>query len=256
MIEENSENSGPKKKQKKQAGGAPLWMVTYSDLVTLLLTFFVLLLSMAQLDKMKFNEAVGSLKGAFGVLDSADKTEVTRPRIIEYLPIADDYVARLYRRMITMLQRLKIDREITLVKDRGAVVLRVNDSILFASGQTEVRPEAHEILRKIAELVRPLPLNLRIEGHTDDTPVARSDTSNWDLSVERAVSVLKFFAREDLLPLDKLAAVGYGAQRPVTSNATEEGRALNRRVDFVLESTSDTREELPYLIDAREQLPF
>ncbi len=254
MSEEN--NGGPKKRKKKEAAGAPLWMVTYSDMVTLLLTFFVLLLSMAQLDKMKFKEAVGSLKGAFGVLESANRTTVDRPRIVEFLPIEDDYVARLYKRLISQLQRLKLDRDITLVRDRGAVVLRVNDAVLFASGQTEVRPEAYAVLRKVAEMVRPLPFGLRIEGHTDDTPVARQGASNWDLSVARAVSVLKFFGRENLLPLDRLSAVGYGAQRPLGPNDSDAGRALNRRVEFVLESTSATREELPYLIDAREQLPF
>lgn len=254
MSEEN--NGGPRKKKKKGPAGAPLWMVTYSDMVTLLLTFFVLLLSMAQLDKMKFKEVVGSLKGAFGVLSSSTQTSVDRPRIVEFLPIEDDYTSRLYKRLIVQLQRLKLDRDITLVKDRGAVVLRVNDAVLFEPGGTSVRPEAYSVLRKVAAMVEPLPFNLRIEGHTDDTPVRGDGMSNWDLSVARAVSVLKFFVQEDLVELERLSAVGYGSQRPLGDNDSDEGRALNRRVEFVLESTSSTREELPYLIDAREQLPF
>lgn len=249
-------NGASKKKAKKGSPGAPLWMVTYSDMVTLLLTFFVLLLSMAQLDKVKFKEVVGSLRGAFGVLSSAELTTIDRPRIVEFLPIEDDYTARLYKRLIVQLQRLKLDRDITLVQDRGAVVLRVNDAVLFDAGQTEVRPEAYPILRKVAEMVRPLPFSLRIEGHTDAVPVSRPGITNWDYSVARAISVLKFFGRENLLPLDRLSAVGYGEQRPLADNDTLEGRALNRRVEFVLESTSSSREELPYLIDARDQMPF
>ncbi|MDO3378069.1 OmpA/MotB family protein [Geoalkalibacter halelectricus] len=249
-------HNGAVKKKKRQAPGAPLWMVTYSDMVTLLLTFFVLLLSMAQLDQMRFKEVLGSLKGAFGVMASSNLTTIDRPRIVEYLPIEDDYTARLYQRMIVQMQRLRLDRDITLVKDRGAVVLRVNDAVLFEPGQTEVRPEAYPVLRKVAEMVRPLPFNLRIEGHTDSTPVARPGLTNWDYSVARAVSVLKFFGSEELLPLERLAAVGYGEKRPIGSNDTAEGRALNRRVEFVLESTSSSREELPYLIDARDQMPF
>jgi chemotaxis protein MotB len=254
VAEEN--NGGPKKKKKKAAAGAPLWMVTYSDMVTLLLTFFVLLLSMAQLDKMKFKEVMGSLKGAFGVLSSQTETSIDQPRVVEFLPIMDDYTSRVYKRLIVQLQRLKLDRDITLVKDRGAVVLRVNDAVLFASGSTTVRIEAYPVLRKVAAMVEPLPFNLRIEGHTDDTPVRSEGMSNWDLSVTRAVSVLKFFVQEELVDIERLSAVGYGAQRPLGPNDTEEGRSLNRRVEFVLESTSSTREELPYLIDAREQLPF
>ncbi|KIH77561.1 chemotaxis protein MotB [Geoalkalibacter ferrihydriticus] len=255
MAEENN-NGGAKKKKRPVAAGAPLWMVTYSDMVTLLLTFFVLLLSMAQLDQMKFKEVLGSLQGAFGVMASSNLTTVERPRIVEFLPIEDDYTARLYKRLIVQMQRLKLDRDITLVQDRGAVVLRVNDAVLFEAGQTEVRSEAYPVLRKVAEMVRPLPFNLRIEGHTDSVPVSRPGLSNWDYSVARAVSVLKFFGNEDLLPLERLAAVGYGEKRPLGSNDTAEGRALNRRVEFVLESTSSSREELPYLIDAREQMPF
>ncbi|WP_305043272.1 OmpA/MotB family protein [Geoalkalibacter sp.] len=249
-------NGGAKKKAKKAAPGAPLWMVTYSDMVTLLLTFFVLLLSMAQLDQMKFKEVVGSLKGAFGVLSSSNLTTIDRPRIVEFLPIEDDYTQRLYKRLIVQLQRLKLDRDITLVQDRGAVVLRVNDAVLFEAGQTEVRPEAYPVLRKVAEMVKPLPFNLRIEGHTDDIPVARQGVTNWDVSVMRAVSVLKFFGNEKLLPLERLSAVGYGEQRPLAPNNSPENRAVNRRVEFVLESTSSSREELPYLIDARDQMPF
>ncbi len=254
MSEEN--NGGPKKKKKKAAAGAPLWMVTYSDMVTLLLTFFVLLLSMAQLDKMKFKEVMGSLKGAFGVLSSQTETSVDQPRVVEFLPIMDDYTSRVYKRLIVQLQRLKLDRDITLVKDRGAVVLRVKESVLFGPGSTALKPEAHAVLDKIAGLVRPLPLSLRIEGHSDDSPTGRADVSNWDLSVGRSMSVLKFFNANNLMPLERMSAVGYGAQRPLVPNDTAENRAQNRRVEFVLENLGSYREDLPYLIDARDQLPF
>ncbi len=247
---------GRKKKQDEGGGGAPEWLVTYSDLVTLLLTFFVLLLSMANMDKMKFNDALGSLKGAFGLSGSMGKMDLTKPKVISFAPMDDDYTARLYQKINTALTRLRIDKDIDLVKDRGAVVLRIKESILFDSGATLLKPEAHPILRKIASLVKPLPLNVRIEGHTDDTPSGNPQLSNWDLSVQRAVSTLKFFASEKLIPLERLSAVGYGAQQPVVPNTSEEQRSLNRRVEFVLESLGHYKEELPYLIDANDQLPF
>lgn len=248
--------SEPKKKKKSEAPSAPAWMVTYSDMVTLLLTFFVLLLSMASMDQIKFSSAAGSLKGAFGVLGSTEKTPLTKPRIVDFAPIEDEYVNRLYQRVQSSITQLKLDRDIELVKDRGAVVLRVKDSILFESGDARVKSEAHPVLRKVASLVRPLPLNLRIEGNTDDLPLSDPALSNWDLSVNRAVGVLKFFAGENLLPLRRMSALGYGAENPVAPNTTAEERALNRRVDFVLESVGGYRESLPYLIDANEQYPF
>lgn len=243
------------KKQKKAAPGAPLWMVTFSDMMTLLLTFFVLLLSMATLDQVKFNQASQSLASAFGlgVLSSSSMTEVSPPQIISQAPIDDDFTSRVYRRLRLQIRELKLDRQIELVKDRGAVVLRVDEAILFGSGQATLTPEADPVLRKVAELVRPLPLNVKIEGHTDDVG---NDLANWDLSVARAVSVLRFMAANQLLPLTRISATGYGSHRPLFPNVGERERALNRRVEFVLESQGDPQQELPYLLDVRDQAPF
>ena len=244
------------RRPKKSEPGAPAWMVTFSDMVTLLLTFFVLLLSMANMDKVKFREAASSIRGAFGVMSGSNPTSISPPSVVEFAPIEDDYTARLYQRVQAVLARLKLDREIELVKDRGAVVLRIKDSILFAAGGSTLRPEAHPVLAKIAEMVRPLPLSLRIEGHSDDTPTGNNEFSNWDLSVARSIAVLKFLGKENLLPLDRMSSVGYGAQKPLVPNISAENRAMNRRVEFVLESVGNYRDELPYLIDARDQLPF
>ena len=244
------------RKPKKDPPGSPAWMVTFSDLVTLLLTFFVLMLSMSNLDKVKFNDAAGSLRDAFGVMKGGKMTSISKPKVVEFIPISDDFVSRLYKRMLVEFNRLKIDRRISLVKDRGAVVLRVNESMLFASGQTGVRPESYPLLNDIARLVQDLPFHLRIEGHTDNTPVRGNGVSNWDISVARAVSVVKYLGGNGLLPLDRLSAVGYGSQRPLVAGGSEEDKALNRRVDFILESIGGNREDLPYLLNAKDQMPF
>jgi len=241
------------KKEKKAATGAPAWMVTFSDMVTLLLTFFVLLLSMSTTDQVKFHNASDSLAGAFGVLGSNNRVEVSQPKVISYSPVDDDFTSRVYRRLKSKLQELKLNKKIELVKDRGAVVLRVDESILFESGEKVLSPEAFPVLRKVADLVRPLPLNLKVEGHTDNRG---DELGNWDLSVSRAVSVLRFMATNQLLPLTRMAATGYGSQKPLFPNNSDRERALNRRVEFVLESQGDPGQELPYLIDTRDQSPF
>jgi chemotaxis protein MotB len=241
------------KKEKKAPAGAPLWMVTFSDMVTLLLTFFVLLMSMASMDKVKFREASSSITGAFGIMGSSASTEVSPPRVITYKPIEDDMTSRVYRRLRSKIHDLKIDKDITLVKDRGAVILRVDESVLFASGQRTLDPKAYPILNKVADLVRPLPFNMKIEGHSDDRG---DELANWDLSVGRAISVLRYLVANQLLPLNRLAATGYGSQKPLFPNNSEAERALNRRVEFVLESQGGPNDELPYLIDASEQAPF
>ncbi len=241
------------KKAKKPPVGAPLWIVTYSDMVTLLLTFFVLLMSMASMDKVKFSQASDSLAGAFGVLASSSTTSVTTPRIVTYAPIDDDMVTRVYRRLRSKIHELKIEKDITLVKDRGAVILRVDDTVLFEPGERNVTTAAYPILQKVAELVRPLPFNMKVEGHTDNRG---DELVNWDISVARAVSVLRYLASQKLLPLNRLAASGYGSQKPLFPNDSDAERALNRRVEFVLESQGGPNDELPYLIDASEQAPF
>ncbi len=241
------------RKPKKPPAGAPLWMVTYSDLVTLLLTFFVLLLSMASMDKIKFSKAADSLSGAFGVMGSSTQTEISPPTVISFSPVDDDFSSRVYRRLKTKLRDLKLNKKIKLVKDRGAVVLRIDESVLFESGQRQLNPAAEPILRKVAQLVRPLPLNLKVEGHTDNRG---AELANWDLSVDRAVAVLRFLASNQLVSLNRMSATGYGSQKPLFPNASDEERALNRRVEFVLESQGSPDQELPYLIDARDQAPF
>ena len=244
------------KKEKKQPAGAPAWMVTYSDLVTLLLTFFVLLLSMANMDKVKIGQAANSMRGAFGMFGGKEFKEVPSPSVVEMPPVHDDMVQRVYSRIKTQMNRLRLDKSIKLVKDRGAVILRINESILFEPGTSQLKPAALPVLAKVAGLIRPLPLQLRVEGHTDDVPFGRKDMNNWDLSVARSVSVLKYYQIAELFPLDRMSAVGYGAEHPLVDNDTPENRAKNRRVEFVLESLGNYREELPYLIDANEQLPF
>jgi chemotaxis protein MotB len=232
------------------------WMLTYSDMVTLLLTFFVLLISMADINKIKFTQAMGSLKGALGILQSHEYDDIMPLELIAKQNNLDESLQRIYRHIKSRLNNIKVNKDIELVKDRGAVVLRINESLLFASGQSELKMRSHAVLAEIAHLVRPLRLDLRVEGHTDNVPIPKAGISNWDLSIQRAVAVVKFFVSRGLLPADRLSAAGYGSQRPIVPNDIPEHRAKNRRVDFYLEQDEDYRHQLPYLIDTRSQYPF
>lgn len=242
-----------KKKTKKEPDGAPAWLVTYSDLVMLLLTFFVLLLSMATTDPIKFRMVAHSMRRALGITGIIDSVDIA-PQTINIAPKPEsDLAQRVYKRIQGQLNQLKLNKDIILVWDRGTVILRVNSIVLFDEGRTEVSPKAYPLLRSVAALVSPLPLHLRVEGHTDNIG---SEETNWDLSVARAVSVIKIFSRGELLPLERISAVGYGSQQPLVPNDSAENRALNRRVEFVLESIGPYTEEPPFLIDARRQAPF
>ena len=225
--------------------GAPAWMTTYSDLVTLLLTFFVLLLSMANMDPVKFTEASSSLKDAFGIHKQPAHVDfaipvLPSPPITTYSPIQQQTTQKVYDKIKSQIDSRRLEHDIGVLKnDDESIILRINESVLFDRGLAKIAPQSYSILRTVADIIRPLPMDLRIEGHTDDIPVSSSTYSNWDLSVERAVAVMRFFTQSDLLPLDRMAAIGYGKKRPLVSNSNEVNRGKNRRVDFFLKLQSN-----------------
>jgi len=216
-------------------------MVTYSDLVTLLLTFFVLLLSMANMDPEKLLKASSSIKDAFGIHYEPSQMEYSIPvlpsnPVLNFSPIQFQTTKKIYEKIKSQIDSLRLNDDIGLLnRDNKAVVLRVKDTVLFKPGQSKLSIKASSTLRIVADIIKPLPMNLRIEGHTDNSSVSKKKFGNWDLSVNRAVSVLRFFTRNDLLPLDRMSAIGYGMKRPIASNNDEATRTLNRRVDFVLQ---------------------
>lgn len=246
MSEEQTNQEEKKKEKKSESGGAPLWMVTYSDLVTLLLTFFVLLLSMASMDPVRFTQASSSLKDAFGIHQNPAQVDFSLPILpsppkTEFAPINEKMTIEIYRKIKTQINSDNLSEDIEMVQKEGdAIVLRVKDTVLFQPGETQVSPKAYPLLRYIADIIRPLPLKLRIEGHSDAEVDAQSELGKWDVSMARSVSVLRFFKKSDLLPLERMGAAGYGDIKPLATNATNEGRAQNRRVDFVLQA-NDTR---------------
>ena len=242
MAEENNQPQEEKKQEKCDcSGGAPAWMVTYSDLVTLLLTFFVLLMSMANLDPVRFTEASSSLKDAFGMHSRPAHVEFAIPILpappkTKFNPVQTEMTTKIYSRVKAQIEDLDLGKDVEAIKqDDNTIILRVNNTVLFKPGEHRVAPQAFPTLRKIADMIRPLPMTLRIEGHTDDQLISTTPSyDNWDLSIARAVSVTKFYEQGALLPLDRMSAIGYGAERPLFTNINEENRSRNRRVDFVL----------------------
>lgn len=232
-------------KEPECPAGAPMWMTTFSDLVTLLLTFFVLLLSMASMDPVKFIQAKTSIKDAFGWRTTAAPKKYSLPIIpsppdAKFKPIPQETISRFYKRIKTDIELSKLNEQVQLIKKgNDTIILRINDSILFDKNQTRLNPSAYPLLRKIADIIRPLPMLMRIEGHTDNSPIPSLRMDKWDISVERAVSVLRFYNRGKLFPIDRMSAVGYGDTRPAYPNTSEENRAKNRRVDFVLRSNKN-----------------
>ena len=240
MAEEPLEEEEQKEPKCNCPEGAPLWMVTFSDMTTLLLTFFVLLLSMSSTNPVKYHAAANSIQEAFGMHVQNSRIPFfipvipSRP-ITKFLPLLPQLTSKVYSKVKAQIQDLKLGKQVEAIKrDSNTIVLRVSDSILFAPGEARLQPKAYPTLRHLADIIRPLPADVRVEGFTDNTPYGNSAIGNWNLSVDRSVAVLRFFRKGDLLPLDRLSAIGYGKERPLVPNVDEASRAKNRRVDFVL----------------------
>lgn len=225
---------GKKCKCEECVAGAPMWMSTFSDMMSLLLTFFVLLLSMASMDKKKIKQAIGSLQGALGVLEGGQKTEMGKEEIMSRM----DFVDKMKQKVKTVsksikdyIQKAKLSSKVSVVKTEKGISIRIMDSVLFKPGGAVLEKGASPLLIKLAAVMKDSPYNILVEGHTDDIPINTAKfPSNWDLSSERAIAVVKFFLAEDIKP-SKLAASGYAQYHPLVPNITPENRAKNRRVE-------------------------
>jgi len=215
--------------------GAPEWMVTFSDMTTLLLTFFVLLLSMASLDQKKIKEALGSLQGALGVLEAGQKSEMGKEEILsrmDFVSKAKQTESRLLSGVRNYIEQANLSSTVSVVKTEKGISVRIMDSILFGPGDAELQDAAKPILEKLAGVIKDSPYNIMVEGHTDDVPISTPRfPSNWELSTARAVSVAKYFISVGVKP-DILSVAGYAQYHPVVPNITPENRAKNRRVEI------------------------
>jgi chemotaxis protein MotB len=224
-----------KKKEDTPPPGAPAWMVTFSDMTTLLLTFFVLLLSMATLDQKKIKEALGSLQGALGVLESGQKTEVGKEEILsrlEFVEQAKQNQSRMLSGIRNYIDQANLSSAVSVVKTEKGISVRIMDSVLFESGSADLLNSAKPILEKLAGIIKDSPYYIMIEGHTDDIPISTTRfPSNWELSTARAISVAKYFISLGIKP-DIFSVAGYAEYHPIVPNITPENRARNRRVEI------------------------
>lgn len=220
-----------KPKGHQEVPGQDRWLLTYSDLITLLLGLFVILYAMSKIDTKKYNQWVAAFGGVFGSSQVDMKNGPGSKGLMEGM---NDQIR--VRQMVK--QSLELNGTIdglSVSMDEKGVTIHIQDHLLFSSGEAELKPVALHLLDSIAQVLRRIPNDVRIEGHTDNIPIASPRfPSNWHLSVHRAMSTGYYFIKEFGIDPEKVAVVGYGDRRPVVSNDTEAGRARNRRVDIII----------------------
>ncbi len=227
------------RKRKKAEDQLAPWIISYGDMVTLLLTFFVLLYSFSLVDLRKFKAMSISMQQAFGggVLEGGGNKVIQM--FPETAPLARQAPGRdvmeAAAKAQEYLKKAGLEAVATVLPQERGVVIRFEDRVFFDTGQAELKPEAVEIGRKLAEYLATVPNQVRVEGHADNVPIHNDRyASNWELSVARATRFLTFLQAAGNLPPERLSAAGYGEYRPVAPNDNEDGRRKNRRVDVVL----------------------
>lgn len=228
------------------------WLVSYADFITLLFAFFVVLYAFSKADRKKPAQISAAIDSAFQSLSIVSSMPGSRSNMRqEELPSSTSYHSGteqatsaaevqadleqirfdLQRRLSTQIKQ----RTVSVRLGRDGLVISLREAGFFDSGAATPRPETTSTLRQVAESLADSPYDVRVEGHTDTTPIHNSMfDSNWELSSARATHIARMLLQMRALSPEQISAAGYAEYHPIATNDTAEGRAENRRVDLVV----------------------
>ena len=262
----------------RQKNHTPAWIVTFADLATLLLTFFILLLSFAEMDIEKYRAMANSMSVAFGsanvlsdniggspvTLVESDTVSLPEPTdsqarepefIDERAPdtattVISGGVVDLASRMIGELENEVASGALSVNYDKNKVVIRFSEEATFRSGEASIKPEMIPIIERVVGVLAGCTGDVLVSGYTDDRPISSTRyRSNWDLSAARAVSVVHELVMSQQVPAERVVAAGRAETNALAPNDTAENRALNRRVEIAIRDPecgeSISTEDLP-----------
>jgi chemotaxis protein MotB len=222
--------------------GGNEWLATYGDLVTLLLCFFVLLYSMSTIDVQKFKTLVHSMQKIGLVSEKGSIMPSTGDSIANMDSIIDKKQDEsIYSQIEEVIKEKGLQKEVIVSNEKEGVLLRFNDEILFDSGKAVLKPTVKALMRQIGQILGQHNAHVKVEGHTDNVPIKNSKyADNWELSVARAMSVLKFFTQEvpvnEQLNPGNFEVSGYGEFHPVAPNNSLENKSKNRRIEILIKN--------------------
>ncbi len=232
--------------------GAPEWMNTYGDMVTLLMCFFVLLFAFSSIDAQKFEAVMISFQGSAGVLEGG-KSLSEAPMIFDAMPesqtsseqvVEQNKLEALKEKVNEYISENQMQAEVDVQLENYGLIIRFKDNVLFDSGSAVIKTESYDILTFLGGLLNSEEFvneQIRVEGHTDNVPIRTAIyPTNWELSANRATNVVKFFIENSQMVPVRLSASGYGEYHPIATNDSSEGRAANRRVDIVVVKSVNT----------------
>ena len=234
-LKEELENPRPVETKGKEVGakggeeGSPAWMATFADMMSLLLTFFILMYAIASQNTARvLHEVLGIEEKSLGVIDLID--EITIKKSLQELTGLNN------PNILDDMDDIAEDSAMAVDTNEAKVVVRVPGANLFKPGQADLQLAGRPVLDGVIAVIRKYPdYKIHIQGHTDDDPISTEKfPTNWELSAARATAVLRYFFDKGVEP-EKMTATGYADTFPLASNDTDQGRTINRRVEFVLE---------------------
>lgn len=235
-----------KKKASSSEGGG--WLVTFSDLMTLLLAFFVLLFSMSSINESKYEALINSIQNALTgtngptifnqfIDQSEDSAAIGDLDIQTEIDNNEQPTTEQLENVVTdYLSGEGLDSEVSIHIVEEGILLDVKENIFFDLGKTEIKPESIETLARLGNLFAEFNDPVRVIGHTDNIPINTGQyPSNWELGASRACAIVRYYVRQGF-DAGRFVCTSYGDTQPIATNDTEEGRLQNRRVNFLIEA--------------------
>jgi chemotaxis protein MotB len=244
------------------------WLLTYADMITLLVAFFIMLYAMSVMNQHKFQQVAISVRSGFGgdvmgkapsILDGSGENTVAmsvtdqgsqdinkevqnisphfkQKDVLIPSSTAQKAMDKTLAKLREVIKKDHLEKTVQVkAEERGIVVTVLTDKFLFNKGQADILPDNRYVLDSMAQPLKAIPNQVRIEGYTDDLPISTAKfPSNWELSTTRATTVLRYFISNNDIAAERLSAAGYADTRPICPNTTDQNRAMNRRVEIVV----------------------
>ena len=238
------------KKREEEPENHERWLISYADFITLLFAFFVVMYSVSSVNEGKYKVLSDSLVSAFerqkgtetpidlggsGIIKKVETGQHASIEAIRKEVEPDDGIRQISKNIARSMHREVVDETAIIRRTERGLEVEIKTSAMFNSGAAQINGDARAVFEELASNLKDIDNSIRVEGFTDNIPISNVKfPSNWELSSARAASVVKILAENGVDP-ERLSATGYGAQKPIANNETEEGRRQNRRVVVLVE---------------------
>ena len=211
------------------------WLLTYADMITLLMVFFIMMYTISTVNADKFRALAENLGMVLTGSPPAGIMEEGTNSTVPELTGEAKHLADLQQALNEFIAREELGEQITVNLEERGLVVRFQTTVLFARGSADLTPEARRIIDRVGDRLNDLPNYIRVEGHSCDLPINTPQyPSNWELSTARATNVLQELISSCNISPERLSAIGYGEYRPRVPNINESSRQMNRRIDIVI----------------------